>query len=290
MTTHTTDTSTSPLGKLLAHAASARSLVRAVGAAHAPAARIAAEAGFDALWVSGLEVSCALGLPDENVLTSRDLADVVLALGRTTPLPVIVDIDNAGGSAATARRFGQDLARTGAAALCLEDSAYPKCNSFAVHRRQQLADPHLMLDQLAALRDAAGEGTLLIARTEALICDQPLSAALDRARTYAQAGADAVLVHSKDTTGTQALRSAAAWTLPVPLVTVPTAFPQLGPDRLAEAGFALAIYANQLSRAALAAMRTAAQTFRATGTFDGVELAAVGELLQVADPAARSCL
>src|SRR5262249_4209680 len=140
------------LGPALLQAAAAGIPLRAVGAVNALAARVAAEAGFDALWVSGLEVSASLGLPDENVLGSRDLADVVLALGRAAGLPVIVDIDNAGGSAATARRFGDDLARAGAAALCVEDSAYPKVNSFAVHRRQQLAGPALMGDQLAAMR------------------------------------------------------------------------------------------------------------------------------------------
>ncbi|WP_206443151.1 isocitrate lyase/phosphoenolpyruvate mutase family protein [Candidatus Protofrankia californiensis] len=276
----------------LARAASTRQPLRAVGATSAAAARVAAEAGFDALWVSGLEVSTALGVPDENVLGPRDLADVVVALGRTVPLPVIVDVDNAGGAAATARRFAGDLTRAGAAALCLEDSAYPKCNSFSVHRSQRLAPVELLCDQLAAMRGAAGPDTLLIARTEALICGGSLAEALERASVYAAAGADAVLVHSKDSTGAQALGTAAAWAEPVPLVTVPTAFPQLGLQQLGQAGFALAIYANQLSRAALAAMRMAADAFRATGSFTGpgVDLADVGDLLRVADPAARACL
>ncbi|MFG3429536.1 isocitrate lyase/phosphoenolpyruvate mutase family protein [Streptomyces californicus] len=60
------------------------------------AARITEDSGVDALWLSGLELSTMLGLPDENVLASRDLADAVLALRRTANLPVILDIDNAG--------------------------------------------------------------------------------------------------------------------------------------------------------------------------------------------------
>ncbi|MGW4968428.1 isocitrate lyase/phosphoenolpyruvate mutase family protein [Streptomyces albidoflavus] len=64
----------------------------AIGAVNALAAHVAAEAGFDALWVSGLEVSAASGLPDANVLGPRDLSDVVASLGRVTDLPVIVDI------------------------------------------------------------------------------------------------------------------------------------------------------------------------------------------------------
>ncbi|WP_309226929.1 isocitrate lyase/phosphoenolpyruvate mutase family protein [Streptomyces lunaelactis] len=287
-----TETDIAPLVGRLAQANRAHRPLRAVGAASAVAARVAAESGFDALWVSGLEVSTALGLPDENVLGPRDLADVVLALTRTAPLPVIVDVDNAGGSVATARRFADDLTRAGAAALCVEDSAYPKVNSFALHRTQQLAHQHLMGEQLAAMRSTAGADVLLIARTEALICGSTLTEALERAEVYAAAGADAVLIHSKDPTGHQALATAAAWTGPVPLVTVPTAFSHLGPHQLGEAGFALAIYANQLSRAALAAMRAAAAAFASTGSFTsgGTTLTDVGDLLKVADPAARACL
>ncbi|MEV0694093.1 isocitrate lyase/phosphoenolpyruvate mutase family protein [Streptomyces sp. NPDC050388] len=281
-----------PLVTRLAAAAGARRPLRAIGAASAVAAKVAVETSFDALWVSGLEVSTALGLPDENVLGPRDLADTVLALTRTAALPVIVDIDNAGGTPAAARRFAGDLTRAGAAALCLEDSAYPKVNSFALHRSQALARIETVTEQLAAMRDAVGTRVALIARTEALICGVSVTEAVERAAAYAACGADAVLIHSKDPTGQQALATAAAWTGAVPLVTVPTAFAHLSPDELGAAGFALAIYANQLSRAALAAMRRVAASFQTTGSFttDGTPLSDVGDLLQIADPTARSCL
>ncbi|MFF2941243.1 isocitrate lyase/phosphoenolpyruvate mutase family protein [Streptomyces niveus] len=281
-----------PLVTRLTAAASARRPLRAIGAASAVAAKVAVETGFDALWVSGLEVSTALGLPDENVLGPRDLADTVLALTRTAALPVIVDIDNAGGTPATARRFAGDLTRAGAAALCLEDSAYPKVNSFALHRSQALARIETVTEQLAAMREVSGPRVALIARTEALICGGSVAEAVERAAAYAACGADAVLIHSKDPTGQQALATAAAWTGAVPLVTVPTAFAHLAPDDLGEAGFALAIYANQLSRAALAAMRRAAASFQTTGSFTagGTPLSDVADLLQIADPTARACL
>lgn len=99
--------------------------LRAVGAVNAMAAQVATEVGFDALWVSGLETSATLGLPDANLIGVDDLISVVSAVGRASTLPVIVDVDNAGGSVAAARRYVTDLARAGAAAVCLEDSAYP---------------------------------------------------------------------------------------------------------------------------------------------------------------------
>ncbi|WP_031010944.1 isocitrate lyase/phosphoenolpyruvate mutase family protein [Streptomyces sp. NRRL F-5727] len=265
----------------------------AIGAVNALAAHVAAESGFDALWVSGLEVSAASGLPDANVLGPRDLSDVVASLGRVTELPVIVDIDNAGGSGRTAERFAYDLMRAGAAAVCVEDSAYPKCNSFAAHRAQNLADQDLLCEQVGRIRKVAGDGLMVVARTEALIVGEDIATAIARAEAYAEAGADAILIHSKDATGEQARAIGRAWRHGVPLVSVPTAFPDLSAAELGEAGFSLCIYANQLSRAALAGMRAAARQFRRGGSFRSTvagSLAEVGDLMRVGEPEALSCL
>ncbi|ORT47269.1 isocitrate lyase/phosphoenolpyruvate mutase family protein [Frankia sp. KB5] len=265
----------------------------AAGAVNAMAARLAAEEGFDALWVSGLEVSAALGLPDANVLGVRDLGDVVTALGRVTEHPVIVDVDNAGGALDTAARFAADMARAGAAAICLEDSSYPKCNSFAVHAAQGLADTELVARQIERIRKTVGNDLVVIARTESLITGSGMEAALARSARFVEAGAEAILIHSKDPTGHEALRAARQWGKAVPLVTVPTAFPQLTADELGQAGFRLCIYANQFSRAALAGMRAAARQFTREGTFrtgPDAPLAEVGELLRVGEPDALSCI
>lgn len=265
----------------------------AIGAVNALAAHVAAEAGFDTLWVSGLEVSAASGLPDANVLGPRDLSDVVASLGRVTELPVIVDIDNAGGSGRTAERFAYDLMHAGAAAVCVEDSAYPKCNSFAAHRAQSLADRDLLCEQVGRIRKVAGDGLVIVARTEALIAGEDLATAIARAEAYAAAGADGVLIHSKDATADQARAIGRAWNHRVPLVSVPTAFPDLSAAELGEAGFRLCIYANQLSRAALAGMRTAARQFRRGESFRSTvagSLAEVGDLMRIGEPEALSCL
>jgi phosphoenolpyruvate phosphomutase len=260
----------------------------ALGAANAMAARVAADADFDALWVSGLEVSALLGLPDTNVLGSRDLCETVTAVRRSCTLPVIVDIDNAGASIDNARRLAFDLRNAGAAAVCIEDSAFPKCNSFRLDRDQQLADPALVAVQLEHLRECGGPELVIIARTEALIAGEDLDVALSRAESYVAAGADAVLIHTRDTSGEQARLTAHRWQLPIPLVTVPTSFPQVHRTQLAGWGFRLAIYANQLTRASLAAMRHATLDFAQAGTFDPARgrLSTVEDLLCLAEPAA----
>lgn len=266
--------------------------VRVIGAVNALAAHVATNAGFDGLWVSSLEVSAALGLPDTNVLGVRDLLDVTMALGRVTNLPVIVDVDNAGGHVDASRRHANDLWMAGAAALCLQDAAYPKANSFGILRDRALADPYLVARQLGCMRGVAPE-VCLIARTEALIAGADLGVAMERARAYADAGADAVLIHSRDTSGRQALQVAEIWDGRAPLVTVPTAFPHLTYQTLAAAGYRMCIYANQLTRAAIAAMQVTAQQFAALGTFQtsaSIPLASVGELLRVADHDALTCV
>jgi phosphoenolpyruvate phosphomutase len=258
--------------------------VTAIGAVNAIAARVAVDAGFDALWLSSLEASAALGLPDENLLSTQDLLCVVHALRRSADLPIIVDIDNAGGTIAFSRRIALELGSSGAAGFCLEDSAYPRVNSFATYRTQSLADAKLTGAQLQVIRETAGPELVLIARTETLVCGGASAEALERAESYAAAGADAVLVHSKEPGGRQSLEVAAQWSGTVPLVVVTTAFPHLSLEELNVAGFALAIYANQLSRAALAAMRDVARTFAGTGRFLDPGLASVEDLIELARP------
>ncbi|MEV5574492.1 isocitrate lyase/phosphoenolpyruvate mutase family protein [Spirillospora sp. NPDC052269] len=280
------------LRESLASADSTRPLL-AAGAVNAMAARLAVEEGFDALWVSGLEVSASLGLPDANVLSVRDLADVVTALGRVATHPVIVDVDNGGGTVEGVARIAADLYQAGAAAICIEDSAYPKCNSFAEHSSQKLAAEELVVRQIERIRQIVGDGLVVVSRTESLIANAPLKLAVERSVRFVEAGAEAVLIHSKDRTGCQPLEVAARWRQAIPLVTVPTAFPQLTATELGEAGYRLCIYANQFSRAALAGMRAAARQFTREGTFRPsaeAPLAAVGDLLRIGEPSALSCI
>ena len=111
----------------------------------------------------------------------------------------------------------------------------------------------------------------MIARTEALIAGLGLDEAMRRAHAYAEAGADAVLVHSKEPDFGELKRFSEGWTLPVPLVAVPTTYPNVGPEELAAAGFRLAIFANQPLRAAIVAMRDALRRMRETGRAGSVD-------------------
>jgi len=102
---------------------------------------------------------------------------------------------------------------------------------------------------------------------------------------------DVVLVHSKDPSGAEALAVARSWRGGAPLAVIPTAFPSLTWRELGEAGFRMCIYANQLSRAAAAAMRRVAVDIMTAGTVaDDAQLSTVDELLRLADPENAACL
>src|SRR6185295_14392610 len=106
-------------------------------------------------------------------------------------------------------------------------------------------------------------GFVVIARTEALIAGLGMDEALKRARAYAAAGADAVLIHSKSKDFDELAAFARAWDGGVPLVAVPTTYPTVGAEELRAAGFRMAIFANQALRAAIVAMRDVLGEIRA---------------------------
>jgi phosphoenolpyruvate phosphomutase len=113
--------------------------------------------------------------------------------------------------------------------------------------------------------------TVIVARTEALIAGEGEEEALRRARAYADAGADAVLVHSKSSSVDELAAVARAWNRPVPLVAVPTTYFRVTAEQLAALGVKIVIYANQGLRSALKAMEAAYDEILRSGTSAGVE-------------------
>ena len=161
-------------------------------------ASIATEAGFEALYLSGAAVAYTrLGRPDIGLSTASEMADTMALIADRTALPVIMDADTGFGNALNAQRTMRSYERAGAAALQLEDQRYPK-------RCGHLADKTLipaaeMAGKVAAMADArASDETLIIARTDA-IAVEGFSAALDRAETYLEAGADVLFIEAPQT-------------------------------------------------------------------------------------------
>ncbi|WP_050788121.1 MULTISPECIES: isocitrate lyase/phosphoenolpyruvate mutase family protein [Actinomycetes] len=246
-------------------------ILTAAGAHNGLSARLVDEAGFDFVWASGLEISASLGLADADIVGRTESAQAVSAILRATSLPVIVDCDAGYGNAVNAWHTAQHYFAAGVYGLCLEDKTFPKMNSFVEHSHA-LIPAATMAGKVEAMLDCkVVEQQQVIARTEALIAGASVDEALERGLAYAEAGADAVLVHDKTKHAEKLLEFAERWTSPTPLVCVPTTYYEFTTKELGEAGFSLAIYANQGIRSQIAAVKRVLTQIRANGSSRDVE-------------------
>ena len=245
--------------------------VVAVGAHDAMSAILIEGHGFDAVWVSGFGVSAmAHGLPDLNLVTQTETLDATRRIEGVTDLPVVVDCDNGYGGFSNVVRTVVDFDRAGVSAVCIEDTLFPKRNSlYQGQSRRELVDTKEQARRLRAAKAAQESPSfVLIARVEALIAGHGIDAAIERAVAYSEAGADAILIHSKDKSLEEIEGFLARWRetgLSTPLVAVPTLFPDYTADQLHEKGFAMVILANQPMRASVQAMEETLRTLRAEG-------------------------
>jgi phosphonopyruvate hydrolase len=250
----------------------------AMAAHNAISAKLAAEAGFSAIWGSGFELSAAHAVPDASILSWDTHLAAMRAMVEAQPAPVIADIDTGQGNAVNVAYLVPRYAAAGVAAVVMEDKTFPKDSSLRPGGRQELVPIAEFQGKIEAARIAGGP--LVIARTEALIAGLGQDEALKRGLAYAEAGADAVLIHSKQKTPDEILAFCRAWPGPVPLVLVPTSYPDLSFADVAALGkVGLIICGNHAIRAAVAAMRRCFARIIADGGIAGVE----GSIASVAD-------
>jgi phosphoenolpyruvate phosphomutase len=227
-------------------------------------AKIAEEAGFEGIWGSGLSISAALGVRDNNEASWTQVMEVVEFMADATRVPILLDGDTGYGNFNSARRLVTKLEQRGVAGVCIEDKLFPKTNSFIRGTAQPLADMHEFAGKIRAMKEAQrDEDFVVVARVEALIAGHGMAAALERGETYRKAGADAVLIHSSKKNAAEILEFKKEWGNRLPLVIVPTKYYTTPTDAFREAGFSIVIWANHLMRSALATMQaTAKQIFQ----------------------------
>jgi phosphoenolpyruvate phosphomutase len=247
-------------------------LVRVAGAHDGLSARLAWEAGFDGVWASGLEISAAHGLPDVSLLGLAEYVGAAVSIRRSVGVPVVADCDTGFGGSLNAAYTMMRYEEVGVAGICIEDKLFPKRNSF-VGSGQRLLESDDFCRKLAAAK-AAQEcvDTVLIARTEAFICGLGLEEALRRCHEYVDAGADAVLVHSKEVESSEVVSFMLRWGGRAPVVVVPTTYAGFSVDEARRAGVSMVIYANQGMRAAITAVRRAWATVIAEGSSESLEM------------------
>lgn len=213
-------------------------------------ASIAAEAGFEALYLSGAAVAYTrLGRPDIGLTSVSEMADTMALIADRTACPVIIDADTGFGNALNAQRTMRIYERAGAAALQIEDQTYPK-------RCGHLTDKSLipveeMAGKVRAMADTrASDETLIIARTDA-IAVEGYDAAIDRAEAYLEAGADVLFIEAPQTRE-QLKQVAEHFAGRIPLLANMVeggATPITGADDLEDQGFSIVIFPGGIVRA-----------------------------------------
>lgn len=261
----------------------ARRLARGLGAHDAVSAILGERHGFDLLWASGLGISVSHGLPDAGLLTMTELLNAATTIDRSTSLPVIVDCDSGFGERNVVARTAREYSMSGIAAISLEDKEFPKRNSFTSGGR--LADRRDVAARITVAKGAAAHPDfVVVARVESLVLRAGMADAIGRALCYRDAGADALLIHSKAAGPEEILDFVQQFRErdpDLPIIVIPTTYVHVTTEALELAGVNVVIYANQALRAGLKAMDEVIRAIRALGCTGPVEdaMASLDELL-----------
>ena len=222
---------------------------------------------FDAIWESSLTDSASKGHPDIEVVSFDSRLHTIQEILTVTQKPMIVDGDT-GGDPSTFEYMVSKMERAGISAVIIEDKVFPKRNSLETGTRQVLQEPDVFAQKIRRGKKVqATDEFMIIARIESLIAGTGMADALDRARTYLQAGVDGIMIHSKSKQPDEILEFAGKYRsllkeleMDKPLVCVPTTYHTILEEELQAAGFQIVIYANHLLRAAYKAMRDTAKS------------------------------
>src|SRR5688572_27035930 len=236
-------------------------------------ARIAAEAGFEGVWASGLTMSASFGVRDNNELSWSQVVDHVGFMADAAgEVPVLIDGDTGYGNFNNMRRLVRKLEQVGAAGVTIEDKLFPKTNSFLRSERQPLADVDEFAGKIKAGKDSQSDPDfVLVARVEALIAGWGLAEALKRAEAYHAAGADAILIHSKESSPAEIFAFLDAWGNRAPVVLVPTKYWRTPTEEFRARNVGVVIWANHLLRASISAMQATARRLRREESLLNVE-------------------
>jgi 2-methylisocitrate lyase-like PEP mutase family enzyme len=241
--------------------AEARRGVIVPGAFNALSAKVIADLGFQAIYVTGAGVTNMwFGLPDQGFMGLHEIAEHTARIRDAVELPLIVDADTGFGNALNVRHAVRTLERAGADCIQLEDQVAPKrCGHFS---GKDVIGTEEAVNKIKAAVDARHDSNLLIlARTDAA-ATHGFEAAVERAQKFAEAGADILFVE--------------AVTLPEEVRALPRrlAKPQLmnmviggrtpifDADQLGELGYGIVLYANAALQGAVAGMQKALTVLR----------------------------
>jgi methylisocitrate lyase len=245
-----------------------RSCVAMPGAFNAATARLIERAGFQAVYVSGAGLSNATaGVPDVGLLTLSEVARLAGYIADAVNIPALVDADTGFGGAENVARTVREFERAGVAGLHLEDQVFPKrCGHLA---GKTVVSTEEMVEKIRAAAAARSDPDfLIVARTDAA-ATEGLESALDRARAYLAAGADAIFPEALTTAGHF---KHFAKHIRAPLLANMTEFgrgPLLSVRQLAAMGYRMVIFPQTAFRVAMRAEEQMLRELKRRGTQRG---------------------
>ena len=226
-----------------------KSILKVGGAFDALSAKLVEINAFDAIWAGSFAISATHALPDASILTMTEFLNAATNMEASCNIPIIADCDTGFGGPSNVNHMIKKYEKSGIAAVCIEDKTFPKQNSFLEDGKQELLPEKEFVAKIIAAKEAQeNPNFMLIARTEALISGMGMKEAIKRANAYEKAGADAILIHSKQDSPEEVFEFSESWGGTLPLVVVPTSFPTVKIDELISHKIKMIIYANQTLR------------------------------------------
>jgi phosphoenolpyruvate phosphomutase len=230
-------------------------IIQVVGAHDGLSAKIVEKNGFDAIWASGFEISTSHAVPDASILTMSQYLERTCEMNEAVSIPVIADCDTGYGNSNNVIHMVKRYESAGIAAVCIEDKRFPKVNSLLCKGRQELAPIAEFVGKIMAAKNTQlSTEFMVIARVEAFVAGWGCEEAIKRADAYVEAGADAILVHSKAKSPDEIREFCQRWKHKVPVVIVPTTYPMITEEEIKRLGIKMVIYANHGIRSAIKAM------------------------------------
>jgi len=230
-------------------------LLKVGGAFDAMSAKLVETCGFDAVWAGSFAISATHALPDASILTMTEFFDVASNMSSTCEIPIIADCDTGYGGPSNVHYMTQKYEKAGISSICIEDKTFPKQNSLLENGKNDLLSEKEFVAKILAAKEArSNKNFIIIARVEALISGAGMKEAIKRANAYEHAGADAILIHSKQKTPDEIFEFTDSWKGSVPIVVVPTTYDSVKISDLSSHNIKMVIYANQTLRVAHTAM------------------------------------
>jgi phosphoenolpyruvate phosphomutase len=237
--------------RLLLNHLESKSIIKVGGAFDAMSAKLVEFHGFDAIWAGGFAISATHAVPDASILTMTEFLDVASNMVEACNIPVIADCDTGYGGPSNVSHLVKKYESAGVAAICIEDKVFPKQNSLLENGQNNLISEKDFVAKIIAGREAKQDKNfMIIARIEALISGAGMDEALKRATAYENAGADAILIHSKQKTPDEIFEFMDSWKGSSPIIVIPTTYDSVSIEELISHKIKAVIHANQTLRAA----------------------------------------